>query len=59
MAIIITPTGFKTKASGKVANTPDKASGLFGTMTKSEARKARKALAAGGKVGLAAARRAA
>ena len=59
MTIIITPTGFKTSKSGKVANTPEKAAIEFGSRSKSDARKIRKQLYAAGKIGLAAVRRAA
>lgn len=42
--IKITPTGFKVPTVKTVLNTPEKASSLFKTLSKSETRKLRKTL---------------
>ena len=59
MSIVVTPTGFKTGSKGKVINTTDKAAALFGSMSKSDARKLRKEVRAAGLTRFAAVRRAA
>lgn len=57
MSVILTATGFKIGAKGKVANTAEKAGIEFGKMPKGDARKARRVLFAEGKRNLAAAPR--
>jgi hypothetical protein len=47
--VVVTATGVKVGSKGRVANTPEKVGSLLGTMSKSEARKVRKALFASGK----------
>lgn len=56
---IVTPTGVKKGSKGKVANTAEKIGPVFGSLSKPEARKLRKLMAANGLRGLAAVRRAA
>jgi len=53
MTVVLTATGVKIGAKGKVANTPEKVGELLGTLTKGEARQVRKQLFASGKRNLA------
>ena len=57
MTIITTPTGIKFGTKGRVAKTPEAAGELFGKVSKSQARKARRHLHELGKINLAAAPR--